>query len=76
MPSFARHPLGMLVVAALLLAGAPAVHIDASTAAALGPYEKPAPRPWGACPINGREEAKDKLVRRFDRGPVSARRAP
>jgi hypothetical protein len=65
MPSFARHPLGLLVVTALLLAGAPAVHIDAWSAAT------PAPTPWGACPINGREEAKDKLA-----APVSARRAP
>ena len=69
MPSFVRHPLGLLVVAALVLAGAPAVHIGASTAAAPAPYEKPPPTPWAACPVNGREEAKDKLVRRFDRGP-------
>src|SRR5436190_22744264 len=71
MPSSARHPVRilMLVVAALLLAGAPAVHADSSTAAAPNQYGKPPPAPWGACPVNGREEAKDKLVRRLDRGP-------
>jgi hypothetical protein len=27
------------------------------------------PTIWGACPINGQEEAEHKLVRRFSRGP-------
>jgi hypothetical protein len=63
----------MLVVAALLLAGAPAVHADILPTVAPAQYEKPPPTPWGACPINGRERARDKLVRRFERGPgVSA----
>lgn len=80
MPSFARllrppssgarrHMVWMLILAAFLLAGAPAAHADTSTAAIPDQHEKPPPTPWGACPVNGREEVKDKLVRSFERGP-------
>ncbi len=83
MPAFARvlHPrrsrtnprtVWILLLAAILLAGTPATtsttaHADIPTATPS--QEKPPPTPWRACPVNGREEARDRLVRRFERGP-------
>ena len=69
-----RATVRILVTAVLLLVGAavtaPApLHAAETPTTAPSQYEKPPPTPWAACPVNGREEARDRLVRRFDRGP-------
>lgn len=74
-PTVRRNTIWPLVIATLLLvAGAavtapvPAAHGDIA-AAVPNQHEKPPPTPWGACPINGRDEAEHKFVRNFPRGP-------
>jgi hypothetical protein len=67
-----RHTVWMLLVTAILLAGIAATtsttaHADSPIA--VPSQEKPPPTPWRACPVNGREEARDRLVRRFERSP-------
>jgi len=62
-----------LLTTFLLAAGAAVtapVTARASTPAdAPSQHEKPPPTLWGACPVNGREDAEHKLVRKFQRGP-------
>lgn len=68
-----RPTVRILVAAALLLGGAavtaPVPAGAATPTTAPSQYEKPPPTPWRACPVNRREEARDRLVRRFERGP-------
>lgn len=85
MPSFKRsigstsmriwaNTTWMLVIAVLLLvaggAASPAASARAITlTVAPSQHEKPPPTPWGACPVNGREQAEHKFVRKYARGP-------
>jgi hypothetical protein len=60
------------VAAALVLTGAavtaPVPAQAGSPTTAPSQHEKPPPTLWAPCPVNQREEAKDRLVRRFGRG--------
>jgi hypothetical protein len=67
-----RLMVRILVAAALLLATVVTAPVPAGAdtlTTAPSQYEKPPPTPWRACPVNGRDEARDRLVRRFERGP-------
>jgi hypothetical protein len=67
-----RLTVRVLATAALLLATivtAPGPAGADTLTTAPSQYEKPPPTLWRACPVNGREEARDRLVRRFERGP-------
>jgi hypothetical protein len=69
-----QNTIWTLVITALLLATGVAASVTATAradtpAAAPSQHEKPPPTPWGACPINGRDEAEHKFVRNFARGP-------
>jgi hypothetical protein len=69
-----QNTIWTLVVTVLLLAAGVAASVTATAradppVAAPSQHEKPPPTPWGACPINGRDEAEHKFVRSFPRGP-------
>jgi hypothetical protein len=69
-----RNILRALVTATCLLAAAAATTAASTgdsgvTTASPGQHAKPPPTLWRPCPVNGRDEVRDRLVRRFDRGP-------
>lgn len=73
-----RLPTALVLVAiALLLVGA-AVTVPTAgganvLAATVSQLEKPPPTLWRPCPVNQREESRDQLVRRFERGAGASR---
>jgi hypothetical protein len=66
-----RPVVRTLLVAIVLLAGVAVGAPDAahSQTPSITPsqHEKPSPTLWRACPVNGREEARERVVRRFER---------
>jgi hypothetical protein len=73
-PRGTRRPaVRTLLVTIVLLLGAviatPGAAFSHTPAIAPSQNEKPPPTLWRACPVNGREEAKDRVVRSFERGP-------